>query len=134
QYRPHGLNVSDDGNTLYYADLGSSPGLTVLDVSQVQRRVANPQVRVISHLTWDTVSIPQVPIPVRIAGHPYLAEIDEFASTGGTSGISADPGAKVGAARIIDIGDVAHPKVISNIRLEVNMAENRAAIAGDPGA
>src|SRR5437764_805558 len=34
----------------------------------------------------------------------------------------------VGAARIIDIADERHPKVISNIRLEVNTA---AARAGD---
>jgi hypothetical protein len=131
---PHGLNVSDDGNTLYYADLGSSPGLAVLDVSQIQRRVANPQVGVISHLGWDTISIPQVPLPVTINGHPYLVEIDEFASTGGSSGISASPAAKVGAARIIDIADIHHPRVISNIRLEVNMAANRAGLANDPGS
>ena len=132
----HGLNVSDDGNTLYYAALGyggETSGLTILDVTQVRRRVRNPQVRTISRLTWDTVSIPQVPIPVTINHHPYLVEVDEFASAGGPLP-SSDPSAKVGAARIIDIADPAHPRVISNIRLEVNTPAGRAAAANDPGA
>jgi hypothetical protein len=132
--KPHGLNISDDGNTLYYADLGSSHGLTVLDVSQVQKRVLNPQVTQIAHLTWDIVSIPQVPIPVTIGGHPYIVEIDEY--TAGTSLNTAyDPNAFVGAARIIDIADPAHPKVISNIRLAVNEPANRAGDQqNDPSA
>ena len=50
-------------------------------MSQVQKRVANPKVTVVSHLTWPDVSIPQVPIPVTISGHPYLVEIDEFSTT-----------------------------------------------------
>jgi hypothetical protein len=127
----HGLNVSDDGNRLYFADLGSPSGLTILDVSQVQRRVANPHVPIVSRLTWDTVSVPQVPIPVRINGHPYLVEVDEFAR--GVAG--SDPKAPVGAARVIDIADDTKPRVVSNIRLEVNMPEARASgQAGDPGA
>ena len=71
----HGLNVAKNGKSLYYAALGyngESPGLTILDVSEIQRRVPRPQVRTISHLTWRTVSLPQVPIPVRINGHRYL--------------------------------------------------------------
>ena len=39
-----------------------------------------------------------------------------------------------GAGRIIDISDEKAPKVVSDIRLEVNQPENRAEIAGDPGA
>ena len=71
----HGLNVSDDGNRIYFADIGSqsptsgtdgSAGLTVLDVSQVQQRVPQSPGRVVSHLTWAHVSIPQTPIPVTI--------------------------------------------------------------------
>ena len=135
---PHGLNVSDDGNLVYIADLGNdgnTAGLTTLDVSEIQSRVLNPQVRVVSHLTWDTVSIPQVPIPVTINQHPYLVEVDEFATLPSQPGFpSADPDASVGAARIIDAADPAHPSVVSNIRLEVHMPENRAAIQGDPGA
>jgi hypothetical protein len=69
------------------------------------------------------MSIPQNAIPIRIKGHPYLVEIDEF---GGQS--------QVGAGRIIDIGDEAHPKVLSNLRLEVHQKENFAAQNDDNGA
>src|SRR5439155_1072619 len=90
----HGLNVSDDGNRVYFADLGSSSsgsgtdgsaGLTILDVSQLQARVKNAKVTVVSHLTWPLVSIPQTPIPVTITTgsppkpHRFLVEVDEFA-------------------------------------------------------
>jgi hypothetical protein len=48
-YVTHGMTLSPDGNTLYMANddpLGS--GLIVLDVTQVQSRVLNPQVPVVA--------------------------------------------------------------------------------------
>jgi hypothetical protein len=133
-WHPHGLNISDDGNTLFYGDPLVQPGLHTLDVSQVQRRQPNPQVREISFLRWDNVSLPQVPIPVTIGGRRFLVEVDEFASNGGgLAGISNAPGASVGAGRIIDVADVRHPKIVSNLRLDVHMPEHRAEIQQDPG-
>lgn len=130
-YRPHGLNISDDGKTLYLADTTSGrSGLTILDVSDVQARAAEPHVTEIKHLTWDTVSIPQTAIPITIGGHPYLVEIDEYARGLG----AGDPAAPVGAARIIDIADPANAFVVSDIRLEVHQRANVAEIADDPGA
>jgi hypothetical protein len=126
----HGLNISDDGKRAYVANIGD-PGLTILDTSQIQARVVNPQVRVVSHLTWPEVSIPQTAIPVTIRGRRYLVEIDEFA---GNPSPSAEASAKVGAARIIDIADDRKPKVVSNIRLEVHMPKNRPSQMTDPGA
>src|SRR4051794_26746704 len=116
---PHGERVSADGNRLYIADTQS--GLQILDVSDIQARKPNAEGREISHLDWPDMSIPQVPIPVTIKGHPYLVEIDEFAK--GTK--SDDPESPVGAARIIDIGDDTKPVVVSNIRLEVNTPKAR---------
>lgn len=134
ELRIHGMNVSDDGNRLYLANLGNpgTAGLTILDVSQIQKRLANPQTKVVSHLTWGNVSIPQNAIPVTINDHPYVLEFDEFARdvTG-----SYDPRSPVGAARIIDVSDETKPKIVSNIRLEVNTPENRAGDqANDPAA
>ena len=132
-YRIHGLNISDDGNRLYGAALGSGgpqDGLTTLDVTEVQRRMPNPQVPLVSHLRWPNISIPQVPIPVTIGGRPYIVEMDEFA---GGPVPSTDPSANVGAARIIDMADERAPKVVSQIRLEVNQTQNRAQLTGDPG-
>jgi hypothetical protein len=124
-YDSHGLTISGDGNRAYIG--GINDGLIILDTSQVQARVPNPQVSVVSKLTWETMSIPQTAIPVTIGGHPYVVEIDEF-------GFSfSDFESKVGAGRIIDIGDETNPRVISNLRLEVHQPENRATVANDPG-
>src|SRR3954447_2865065 len=139
----HGMRLSDDGNRLYVADIGgansgygSSAGLTVIDVSQIQERVPNPQVTTVSHLTWPTVSIPQVPIPMTIAGHRYLLEVDEYtAHTVGQQAFQYDANDPVGAARIINIDDEERPYVASDLRLAVNQPENRGGDQkGDPGA
>jgi hypothetical protein len=120
-YDSHGLSISADGNRAYVAGINS--GLIILDTSQVQSRAVNPTVTEVARLQWRSMSIPQNAIPVRIKGHPYLVEIDEF---GGQS--------QVGAGRIIDIGDEGHPRVVSNLRLEVHQKENFAAQADDNGA
>jgi hypothetical protein len=128
-YQPHGVSISDDGNTLYMAEAafndsnGDFSGLTVLDVSQVQKRVLNPTVPIISRLTWGTVSTPQNATPFTVKGHRYVMEIDEFGSK-----------ASIGAARIIDIQNIKKPFVVSNIRLAVNAAKVQGGdIEKDPG-
>ena len=75
----HGLNISSDGNRAYLAD-ATEHKLIILDTSQIQRHVANPQVREISALSWSPVSIPQNAIPFTEHGHPYLLEFDEYAT------------------------------------------------------
>jgi hypothetical protein len=119
-YRSHGLSISDDGNRAY---LAAREGLIILDVSQVQSRVPNPQVPVVSTLTWPIKSTPQMTIPVTIDGHKYVIEMDEFSA-----------GDHVGAARIIDIADEKNPAVVSDIRLEVHQPENFEEVSKDPGA
>jgi hypothetical protein len=138
-YAVHGFNISADGNTLYFGDLGSNRGLTVLDVSDVQARKLNPQVRKIGHLTWRTVSLPQTDLPITIGGHPYLFEIDEFTHDTITNFFTRKAMTRaedmVGAARIIDIADPTAPSVVSDIRLEVHQPDARPGDqASDPGA
>jgi hypothetical protein len=130
EYPSHGMTVSADGNRGYLAALD---GLIIVDLSEVQARKPNPQVREISRLVWDTMTIPQVAWPVTIDGRPYLVEVDEF-STEKDSSFPVANGARVGAARIIDISDETRPRVVSDIRLEVHQPENRPQLAGDPGA
>lgn len=120
-YRFHGFTISRDGRRLYAADLLDS-GLRILDVSQVQDRVLNPEVKQVSFLTWPVVTIPQQPMPIRVRGRRYLVEVDEFTRDNVT-----------GAARIIDIHDERRPKVASDLRLEVNQQANRPKLEGDPG-
>ena len=129
-YTFHGMNLNATGTRLYGADLGNS-GLTILDVSQIQNRVANPQAKLVSHITWPNVSIPQNTIPVTIKGHKYLVEFDEYARNVG----SYTPDDAVGAARMINIDDDKHPRVVSDMRLQVNQPSARAGDQkNDPGA
>jgi hypothetical protein len=133
----HGLMVSDDGNRAYLAARdgngpeGDQPGLTIIDTTDIQNRVTNPQPEVISRLTWPGASVPQIAIPVTIGGHPYVVEMDEFA---GAPIPSSDPAVLPGAARIIDIAAETNPRVVSDIRLEVHTSAGRVASADDPGA
>ena len=137
----HGLRVSDDGRTMYVANIGnptngafSSGGLRILDISEIQERIADPEVDVLADLTWPEHSIPQVAEPFTRNGHPYLLEVDEFANFGLIGGLT-QASAPVGAARIIDIGDPRHPKVISNLRLQVHQPTARKGDQqNDPGA
>ncbi|MGI8558589.1 MAG: LVIVD repeat-containing protein [Solirubrobacteraceae bacterium] len=125
----HGMSLSDDGNRAYIADpLGGD--MLILDTSEIQARAPNPQAREISRVTWPTASIPQNAIPFSEHGHPYVLEFDEY--TAGTLGSGSRD--QVGAARIIDIADESHPRVVSNIRLQVNQPADHNAASGDPGA
>lgn len=122
-YQPHGVSVSNDGKRLYIAesafqDGDDFTGLTILDVSEVQKRVTNPTVKLVSRLTWPQLSTPQNATPFTRQGHKYLLQTDEFGS-----------GANIGAARIIDIENEKKPFVVSNLRLAVNKGGQTA----DPG-
>ncbi|SFF56695.1 LVIVD repeat-containing protein [Fontimonas thermophila] len=131
-YTSHGLSISNDGNRAYVA-AGNGNGVLILDVSEIQARKPNPQVREISRLSWDNQTIPQNAIPFTRDGRPYLLEIDEYSSNAPGGSVAAH-GAIVGAGRIIDISDETRPVIVSNLRLEVHEPENRARIADDPGA
>jgi hypothetical protein len=114
-WRPHGVSISNDGDSLFMASYGTNgepAGLAILDVSQVQHRVPNPQVTEVSHLTWPELSIPQNATPFESRGHQYLVETDEFGGGSATS--------PVGAARIINIDDLRNPFVVSHLRLAVD--------------
>lgn len=138
----HGLRLSADGNTMYVANLGTPnensvldrPGLHVLDVSEVQARKPGAQVRLLSDLSWPSVSIPQVAEPFTRGGHRYLLEVDEFADIFGDDlSVDFESGA-VGAARIINVDDPRRPFVVSDVRLEVHQPENRTEeVMADPG-
>ena len=143
----HGLRLSPDGNTMYVADIGTpSPGgrvsvggLRILDVSEIQSRKPDPQVRTLSSLSWRQKSIPQAADPIVINGHRYVLEGDEFANfTLGpdlvvSGGYEED--APVGAARLINVDNPRRPFVVSNLRLAVHQLRNRAGPQrNDPGA
>jgi len=138
----HGMRLSDDGRTLYAAHIGTpgptgitGAGLRVLDVSQIQDRVPHPKVPTLSTITWHGVSIPQVAEPFTRDGHQYLFEVDEFVDLFSARGLTDLNHSPVGAARIIDVDDPRHPRIVSDIRLAVHQPDVHAgAQLKDPGA
>ncbi|HEX2895009.1 MAG TPA: hypothetical protein VHO29_13505 [Marmoricola sp.] len=138
----HGMRLSDDGRTLYAANLGTpgptgltGGGLRILDVSQVQDRVAHPKVPTLSSLTWHGVSIPQVAEPFIRGGHHYLFEVDEFVDLFSAKALTDLQHSPVGAARIIDVDDPRHPVIVSDVRLAVHQPDVHAGEQlQDPGA
>lgn len=140
----HGLRLSDDGRTMYVANIGSpsilsgsvidGAGLDVLDVSDIQDRRPNPQIRTLSRLTWEESSIPQVAEPFTRDGRTYVFEVDEFSDLFGDVSRINSARSPVGAARIIDVTDPSAPVVVSNVRLEVHDPAVRDDVMGDPGA
>jgi hypothetical protein len=125
----HGMSLSDDGNRAYIAD-PSGHDMAIFDTSEIQARKPDPQVREISRITWDRASIPQNAIPFTSNGKPYVLEFDEYNASTLSDGSPDD----VGAGRIIDISNEKQPRIVSNLRLQVNQPKEHAEAGGDPGA
>ncbi len=105
EYNTHGMSVSDDGKRGY---LASGDGLIIVDLTEIQARKPNPQVREISRLTWSNMTIPQVREP----RHDRAASRTSSRSTSTrptSDGEVTGHGERVGAARIIDISDETKP-------------------------
>lgn len=138
EHAVHGLSLSPDGRRAYLARVSDfvtttsqgGGGLTILDVSEIQDRVPDPQVTVIAARDWPEVSIPQNLLETTIGGVRYLIEFDEFDS----NVYGNDPADLVGGVRIFDLTDPADPVLVSRIRLEVQQQEARATDQqDDPG-
>jgi hypothetical protein len=136
----HGLTVSDDGMRAYVSQAGvlgasvdllnapAANGVLILDVSDIQKRVPNPQMRQVGSILWRDGGQMQHTIPVTINGSSYLVAVEE-SSTGGNSmtGYQAACAAKLpvfNMARIIDISDETNPKLVSRVMLETHDPAN----------
>ena len=126
----HGMSLSDDGNRAYIAD-PNGHNMAILDTSEIQARKPDPKTREISRITWDRASIPQNAIPFTSGGKPYVLEFDEY--TEGTLNPNGNSD-NVGAGRIIDISDEKAPRIVSNLRLQINQPKEHAQYGSDPGA
>ncbi|MEU1549877.1 hypothetical protein [Nocardia sp. NPDC005745] len=113
----HGMGFSDDGNTLYLANnLG---GMTIMDVSAVQRRDRDPVVPVLAETTWTDGWATQHAVPVTYGGTPFLFVPNEAGS---------------GGVKVIDVSDATRPRVVNTIKLEINLPENQdSALASSMG-
>ncbi|WP_067690537.1 LVIVD repeat-containing protein [Nocardia jejuensis] len=106
----HGMGLSDDGDRMYLAN--NAGGMSVLDISAVQRRDPDPRVPVLTQLTWTDGMATQHALPVRYGSTPYVFTVDEAGS---------------GGVKIIDISDESRPRVANTIKLEINKLDNRTS-------
>ncbi|HLX29512.1 MAG TPA: hypothetical protein VKV24_13605 [Casimicrobiaceae bacterium] len=145
--RTSGLAIASDGNRAYFtlygqgaaaastSETGLTNGIVIADVSDVQARKPNPQVKVIGSLVWGDGSGSHQVIPIRIRDHDYLVATDEGgAGESNANGWSAACNAGLAPwsmARIIDIADAAHPKIVSELMLEIDDARNCSKVLPD---
>jgi hypothetical protein len=149
--RIHGLSVSADGNRVYGVVNGrptaqevldpNAPlrnGFIVLDTSEVQARLPNAQIKVVSTTLYKDGAVAQHTIPIKVGGKPYLVQVDEAGS-----GSLADPQnnyikvacqaglAPFPMARIFDISDETRPKEVVKLALETHDCANQAQVEAD---
>jgi hypothetical protein len=112
----------------------------VLDISDVQARRPNAQIRLLGTYFWsETRLIPQFALPITIQGRPAVM----FNDIGGAlAGVGAsDPAAACrtgdpgwGHMRFIDVQDPRNPVLISKFMLEVHDPANCTNIMYDPAS
>jgi hypothetical protein len=144
----HGLAFSEDGNRAYASHaavpsvatvtgtLAPVDGLLILDISQVQARVPNPQITQVSQLFWPDGAQSQMYIPITIKNRKYLVGTDELGAGGGSDTVNVTAACAVGLpmfpmARIIDIQDETHPRIVSRLALETHDPANCSAVLPD---
>lgn len=131
----HGMSTSTDGNRLYLSHIredwagavvggtgsdydkpgqGSKTqgdGMGIYDISEIQSRKPNPQVRLVSALSYGESQVGQHTLNFLKDGKPYVIEVSEAGHGGG---------------RIFDISDEKQPRAIAKIRTEIMMPVNKA--------
>jgi hypothetical protein len=139
---PHAMTTNEDGTLGFIGQNGtvSSPGhpsknngLVIVDLSQVQNRIPNPAITVISTLYWFDTEISEVAIPVKIGGKSFLVFTDEggAGSVGGAVAACAAGLPPWGAVRLIDISDIYHPAITARLLLQVEDPANCALTQND---
>jgi hypothetical protein len=124
----HGFSTSPDGTRMFVSHINEDwpytlpssgrgdnrtivggNGMGIYDISEIENRKPNPQVRLISAIEYQDGQLGQMTLPITKNGTPYAIEVDE---------------AGHGAARIIDVSNEATPKVISKIKTQIMMPWN----------
>lgn len=141
----HGMSFSEDGNRAYFTLFGtgdSNPagnpvtnGVIIADTSEIQARKPNGQIRLVNFILWGSGSAAQHTIPVKIAGKQYLVGVDEGGAGGnnlaGWTSACAAQSPPWNMARIIDLSDEQNPRVVSELKLEMNTPANCAKVIPD---
>lgn len=111
----HGMAFNTDGTRLYMSSQSPS-GLVIYDVGDIQRRAARPTITQLGSISWDGFGGTQHMIPVSYAGRPYVITPSESFAEG---------------IHFVDISDEAHPTVVSQVLLPVQLPANRALYVED---
>lgn len=129
----HGFSLSDDGDTLYMAEVGNIAetltgvpsgtfksvepnGLAVFNVADIQDRAPDPTIHQVGHVYWTDGGVGQMSIPITYQGNPYLVFVDEFDE---------------GGVRIISLANPADPYIVSKLKLQIQMPANIAIARRD---
>ncbi len=124
------------GHMVRPGDYRSGNGLVIYDVSQVQDRRPHPVIKVISSLYWVNGNIAIEPDLAFIHGTPYLGVGDECGSGGCSYPKSAIDACKAGLPpngfeRLIDISDLAKPRLVAQLMIGADDPRNCAQTQGD---
>jgi len=144
--RPHDLSTNKDGTRLYAGQPGNfgapannssfgPDGLVILDTSDIEFRLPNPQIRVISTLFWDDQGQAEQMLPFSSHGRSYIISTDESGGQAGAGGLPAAcarGASPYGYSNIIDITDENNPRIVSKIMLEVHDPANCNHFIGQP--
>jgi hypothetical protein len=121
----HGLSTNKDGSRIYAVDpdafnaLGRGQGLRILDATDIKKRVPGAQPKVVGSLYWLDGGGAQHTIPVTYHGKQHVIYVDELG---------------YGAARILDVSHERQPRIVSYLRTEIQLSQNRAKADAQEGA
>ncbi|MCX5042390.1 hypothetical protein OG921_04235 [Aldersonia sp. NBC_00410] len=102
----HGFGITPDGNTMY---LSVMSGITILDISAIQRRDPYPVVPQLGTYLWQDGQFNQHSIPVTYSGKPFIFSPDEAGS---------------GGVKVFDVSNPSDAKLVNRIKLEINLPDN----------
>src|SRR3954451_6008824 len=133
----HGGSASEDGNRVYQCEYTDPGSVRILDTTAVQSRTSLAVPRTIARVALPDNKFCQATYALTYAGHPYLVQYGETSqarcpqSFGDNVGMLSGNTANFDYPRVIDLADEAHPRIVANLRLEVEETENCPLIAGD---
>lgn len=114
--------------------LATSPpaGLMIADVSEIQARRPNPEVKPLKWVSWiDGINAMTAPVG-RIKGRTYAFTSDEFGSKSTVAEGCAQTLPPFGFIHVVDATDPRNARQVSTIRMQVNDPANCAELLADP--
>ena len=141
----HGLGISANGKLGYLECGGCGNSLMIVDLSQIQERKPDPQIRIISNLPFPDTSGAQMAEEFKLSGHSnrtYVVQTDE----GGHGGYDPKSGvyyvgfqwpancsnpSAFSFGRIVDVTDPRVPTDIAHLWTQVQNPKNCSAVIND---